>query len=85
LLAVSNDSRYIVALTSEPEYKLVYFDIRSNKEDLPSTVLGIPITKIAMSKDNRNIISLSGENYFKLIRVQEDLFIYTAETIKRLD
>lgn len=49
------DSRFMVCLTGEPDYKVIFLDIARMKP-LAQAVLGTDITRISISpKDNRNL------------------------------
>jgi hypothetical protein len=48
-MAFSYDSRFLVCLTENPEYKLVFIDLLANKKDIAGAVLKLPISKITIS------------------------------------
>ena len=76
------DSRFLIVLTGPPDYLILFLD--SRMKALASSSLGNEISRISISPKDNHMVCMSGKNYFKIMRVQENSFIPLSETIKRL-
>lgn len=83
-MAFSYDSRFLVCLTEEPEFKLVFIDLLANKKNLAGTTIGLPISKISIKPSDNHMVAVSGPNMFRILRVQESSFVNIADKIKNL-
>jgi len=68
-MAFSSESRFLACLTEDPEFKLVFLDLLSNKKNLAGTTIGLPITKISIKPTDNHMVAISGPSLFKLLRV----------------
>lgn len=68
-MAFSTDSRFLVCLTGEPEYKLVFIDLLANKKNLAGTIIQQPINKISIKPSDNHMVAVSGPNMFRILRV----------------
>ena len=68
-MAFSYESRFLVCLTEDPEYKLAFLDLLSNKKSVAGTTIGMPITKVSIKPSDNHMVAVSGPNLFRILRV----------------
>ncbi|CAD8162078.1 unnamed protein product [Paramecium pentaurelia] len=77
------DSRFLLCLTGPPDYLLIFVDLIRMKH-LALSAIGQELTRVSISPKDNHMVAVSGKNYFKILRVQENSFISLTDQIKRL-
>ena len=67
------DARFLVCLTNEPDFQIIFLDIARMKP-ISYGFLGNYVSRISINPKENHVICLSGPNYLKLPRVQENSF-----------
>lgn len=67
------DARFLVCMTGSPSYQIMFLDIARMKQ-LGMATLGHAISRLCINPKENHVISFSGQNMMKILRVQENQF-----------
>lgn len=85
----SDDSRFMILLTSGPEFKLLFLEVSNKIKEIASGILAssiqAPITKLTISPKDNHLITICGNQTFKQFRVQESSMKELMEPINKFD